>query len=317
MLTQQDSYAAGLKNHSLMLNNDNYVPWSSHLLRYAKRKPNGKLLVNSILHGPYTDDELAKKEAKQMKADDRAIQTILMSLPEDIYAAVDNCDTAQEIWLCVEQMMKDYTAGYEYGSRQTYENGWRIANQNANQNGNGNVVAARAKGNGNGNNGNQIRCYNYKGVGHYAWNYTEIKEVNANYILMANLQQTSTSGTHADKDPIYNSDGSAKVHQYENYYNNEIFNMFTQEEQYTELLESTTEPHLDQHNNSNVTHADSSMEHSGGIVEEHPATVEEIRAFFESLYNNLVIKVKKVNTVNHKIKEANDELTTELSRYKG
>ncbi|GKF55605.1 retrovirus-related pol polyprotein from transposon TNT 1-94, partial [Tanacetum coccineum] len=47
-----------------------------------------------------------------------------------------------------------------------------IANQNANQNGNGNVVAARAEGNANGNNGNQIRCCNYRGLGHYARNCT-------------------------------------------------------------------------------------------------------------------------------------------------
>ncbi|GJW96099.1 hypothetical protein Tco_0177907 [Tanacetum coccineum] len=53
MLTQQDIYAAGAKNRPPMLNKDNYVPWSSRLLRYAKSKPNGKLLVNSILHGPY------------------------------------------------------------------------------------------------------------------------------------------------------------------------------------------------------------------------------------------------------------------------
>nr|GEV05349.1 retrotransposon protein, putative, Ty3-gypsy subclass [Tanacetum cinerariifolium] len=45
-------------------------------------------------------------------------------------------------------------------------------------NGNGNVIAARAKGNGNRNNGN----------------LDEIEEVNANCILMANLQQASTSG---------------------------------------------------------------------------------------------------------------------------
>ncbi|GJX54143.1 retrovirus-related pol polyprotein from transposon TNT 1-94 [Tanacetum coccineum] len=43
-----------------------------------------------------------------------------------------------------------------------------IANQNPNRN--GNVVAARAEGNANRNNGNQIRCYNFRGLGHLARN---------------------------------------------------------------------------------------------------------------------------------------------------
>ncbi|GJR47619.1 hypothetical protein Tco_1315722 [Tanacetum coccineum] len=38
----------------------------------------------------------------------------------------------------------------------------------------------------------------------------EIEEVNANCILMANLQQASTSGTQTDKAPVYDLDGSAK-----------------------------------------------------------------------------------------------------------
>ncbi|GJY38977.1 retrovirus-related pol polyprotein from transposon TNT 1-94 [Tanacetum coccineum] len=144
-----------------------------------------------------------------------------------------------------------------------------IANQNANQNRNGNVVAARAEGNGNGNNRNQIRCYNCKGFGHCARNDTvrprrrDIEEVNASCILMANMQQASTSNTHADKAPIYDSDGSDET------------------------------------------------------VDQNRATVEETHAYFESLYNNLVIEVKKVNTVNRKMHEANAELTTKLSRYKG
>ncbi|GKF43267.1 hypothetical protein Tco_0129819 [Tanacetum coccineum] len=54
-----------------------------------------------------------------------------------------------------------------------------MANQNANQNENDNVVVAQAKGNGNGNNGD----------------IDEIEKDNANCILMANLQQASTSGT--------------------------------------------------------------------------------------------------------------------------
>ncbi|GJW73216.1 hypothetical protein Tco_0132586 [Tanacetum coccineum] len=118
-----------------MLNKDNYVPWSSRLLRYAKSKPNGKLIYNSIINGPYvrrmipepgdpdrevpvaetfheqTDDELTDKEVKQLETDDQAIQTILMGLSEYIYAAVDSCETAQKIWLRVQQMMKDYDIG--------------------------------------------------------------------------------------------------------------------------------------------------------------------------------------------------------------
>ncbi|GKF00496.1 retrovirus-related pol polyprotein from transposon TNT 1-94, partial [Tanacetum coccineum] len=38
----------------------------------------------------------------------------------------------------------------------------------------------------------------------------EIEEVNANCILMANLQQASTSGTQTDKALVYDSDGSAE-----------------------------------------------------------------------------------------------------------
>ncbi|GKA65832.1 hypothetical protein Tco_0765539 [Tanacetum coccineum] len=46
-----------------------------------------------------TDKELTDKEVKKMKEDDKAIQTILMGLPKDIYATIDSCKTAQEIWL--------------------------------------------------------------------------------------------------------------------------------------------------------------------------------------------------------------------------
>ncbi|GJX11082.1 ribonuclease H-like domain-containing protein [Tanacetum coccineum] len=102
MSTQQDIYVTGSENRLPMLNKDNYVPWFSRLLRYAKSKPNGKLIYNSIMNGPYvkrmipelgdtdrevlvaetfheqTDDELTEKEVKQMEADDQAIMSILM-----------------------------------------------------------------------------------------------------------------------------------------------------------------------------------------------------------------------------------------------
>ncbi|GJU57644.1 hypothetical protein Tco_1235410, partial [Tanacetum coccineum] len=144
----------------------------------------------------------------------------------------------------------------------------------------------------------------------------EIEEVNANCILMANLKQASTSGTQTDKAPVYDSDGLTKVHHYDNCNNNDIFNMFTQDEQYTELLEPIPEPYQVQHNDSNVISEVSSVEQSGRTVDQHPATVEETRAYFESLYNNLAIEVEKVNTVNRKLRETNADLTTELARYK-
>ncbi|GKD18744.1 hypothetical protein Tco_1207902 [Tanacetum coccineum] len=166
-----------------------------------------------------------------------------------------------------------------------------IANPNANQNRNGNVVAARAevgpmrkdvaylqtllliakkK-----ETGIQLQDEEFDLMADVE-DIDEIEKVNANCILIANLQQASTS------------------------------------EQYTELLEPITDPHPVQQNNSNVISVESSVAHNGGTVEQHPATVKETHAYFESLYNNLAIEVEKVNTVNHKIKETNADLTTEL-----
>nr|GEX40896.1 hypothetical protein [Tanacetum cinerariifolium] len=59
----------------------------------------------------------------------------------------------------------------------------------------------------------------------------EIEEVDANCVLMANLQQASTSGTQTDKAPVYNSDGSAE---------------------YTELLKPIPEPHQVPQNDNNI-----------------------------------------------------------------
>nr|GEY57746.1 zinc finger, RING/FYVE/PHD-type [Tanacetum cinerariifolium] len=171
-----------------------------------------------------------KRELKQIEADDQAIQTILLGLPEDIYAVVDSCETAQEIWLRVQQMLKGSDIGIQEknaklfnewerqmqmvggnGGNQFRQYAWQnagnlngynavqnVGNQvaqnprvqndgNQNQIGNGNLVAVRAEGNAAGHNGNQIRSADLD----------EIEEVNANCILMANLQQASSSGLMA------------------------------------------------------------------------------------------------------------------------
>nr|GFA33071.1 hypothetical protein [Tanacetum cinerariifolium] len=496
----------GSESRPPMLNKENYVPWSSRLLQYAKSRPNGKLIHNSILNGPYV-----RRMIPEPGDANRDVNTILLGLPEDIYAAVDNYEIAQEIWLRVQQMMKGSDIGIQekkaklfnkwerftsnegesiesyyhrflklmndlkrnkdfrekiasnlkflnnlqpewsrhitivdelkaerlaktqdplalmansnnpYAFSATHQdqssinqnyleqpmpnpeditdsttamnmalalmakafklnystptnnnqriysnprnrqiaqpgmnmgqdrqiqmiggnggnqfrqyagnlNGYNavqnvrnqvaqnprvqnVGNQNRligvqgngnqNQIGNGNLVAVRAEENAAGHNGNQIRYLD------------EIEEVNAKCILMANLQQASSSGTQTDSAPVYDTDRSVEVH--ENYDDNELFNMFTQEEQYTELLEPIPEPQQVPQNDNNVISEVTDMEQGGEIVEQHSVKFEETCALYESLYQNLAVKVKKVNSVNRKLKETNADLTTELARYK-
>nr|GFB82042.1 hypothetical protein [Tanacetum cinerariifolium] len=147
-----------------------------------------------------------------------------------------------------------------------------------------------------------------------------------------------TSSRRTDSAPIYDSDGSADVHEYENCYNNEIFNMFTQEEQYTELLEPVPEPQQVPQNDNNVISEYTELlepvpepqqvpqndnnvisevtdvEQGRETIEQHSVNFEETRALYDSLYQNLAIEVEKVNSVNRNLKETNADLTTELAR---
>nr|GEY32610.1 hypothetical protein [Tanacetum cinerariifolium] len=211
--------------------------------------PNREVPVNETFHVP-TDDELTKKELKQIEADDQAIQTILLGLPKDVYAAVymrhqdqpsfnqnymqqpmpnleDITDPTTAINMALALMAKAFKLNYstptnnnqrissnprnrqiaQPGNLNGYidvqnvrnqviqnvvqnqriqnvgnQNGKIVVPRNANQNpnGNGNLVAARAEA-----------------------DLDEIEEVNANCILMDNLQQASTSSIQTDKAYAY------------------------------------------------------------------------------------------------------------------
>ncbi|GJV77994.1 retrovirus-related pol polyprotein from transposon TNT 1-94 [Tanacetum coccineum] len=149
--------------------------------------------------------------------------------------------------------------------------------------------------------------------------YDEIEKVTANYNLQDNLQQTSTSGTQTNKAPVYDSDGSTKVYHYDNCYNNDIFNVFTQEEHYTELLKPIPEPHQVQQNDINVIFAVSSMEQSGRIVEQHPANVEETHSVYQEQCLTKKINAlhlssaKTITTLNEEIANLNNMLSKEKS----
>nr|GFA83665.1 hypothetical protein [Tanacetum cinerariifolium] len=261
-----------------------------------------------------------------IEADDQAIQTILFGLREDIYAAVDSCETAQEIWLRVQQMMKGSDIGIqEKNAKFTSNEGESIEscyhrflklmndlkrnkhfpekianiinsttamnmalvlmaktfklnystptnnNQRISSNPKNRQIAQPGMNMGQdrqmqmigGNGRNQFRQYARQNAGNPAgydndmmmlsgirlfrmlfriqefrmvlakWkpdkvlqlqgkeydlmaaaaDLDEIEEVNANCILMANLQQASTSGTQTDSAPVYDTDGSAEVHE--------------------------------------------------------------------------------------------------------
>ncbi|GJT87782.1 hypothetical protein Tco_1069499 [Tanacetum coccineum] len=446
MSTQQDIYAAGSENRPPMLNKDNYVPWSSHLICYAKSDPDLEVPVAETFH-EQTDDDLTEKEVKQMEPDDQAIQIILMGLPEDIYAVVDSCETAQEIWftstdgeLIESYYHLDYTQLYDFLKYNHAEiNELRaeplarahdplvlMANSNNPYNytmfhqdqpspvtymqqpqPNNNfipqpsfntnymqqpmpnpeditdptttmimalVLIAKAfklnYSTPTNNNkrfssnplnrlfrmqfrirvirmletrmglllfqellirmrirmgmlliaqkeeaGIQLQAEEFYFMA-VAGDLDKIEKVTTNCILMANLQQASTSGTQIDKPHVYDSDRSAEVHHSENCYNNDIFNMFTQEEQYTKLLEPIPELHQVQQNDNNVISEDSNMEQSGGTVEQNLATVEETRALYDSLYNNLAIKVEKLSKEKSTVSSLQEEKKKLKSDFK-
>nr|GFC32315.1 Gag-Pol polyprotein [Tanacetum cinerariifolium] len=217
-----------------------------------------------------TDDELSEKELKQIEADDQAIHTILLGLLEDIYEAIDSCETAQEIWLRIQDplsLMANSNNPYAFSATHQDQSSF---NQNYLQQPMPNpeditdsttamnmALALIAKAlkliYSTPTNNNQRISSNprNRGIGHFTRDCTvrprrrdvaylqtklliaqkeeagiqlqaeeydlmaaaadldEIEEVNANYILMANLQQASSSGTQTDSAPVYDSDGSA------------------------------------------------------------------------------------------------------------
>nr|GEV84143.1 putative reverse transcriptase domain-containing protein [Tanacetum cinerariifolium] len=152
----------------------------------ALHKALGTRLDMSTAYHPETDGQ-----------SDRPIQTL-----EDIYAAVNSCETAQEIWLRVQQMMKGsdiriqekkaklfnqwerqmQMVGGNGGNQFRQHAGQNVrnlngligvpGNANQNLNGNCNFVAPHVKDNATRHNGNQIRCYNCRGVGYFARNCT-------------------------------------------------------------------------------------------------------------------------------------------------
>nr|GEZ17909.1 integrase, catalytic region, zinc finger, CCHC-type, peptidase aspartic, catalytic [Tanacetum cinerariifolium] len=115
--------------------------------------------------------------------------------------------------------------------------------------------------------------------------------------------------TDINKAPVYDIDGSTEVQLNDNCYDNDIFNMFTQEEQYTDLLEPIPEPQIVPQNDNHVTSVASSMVQSGGTVETSSAPNEETRAHQETVYQKSTISslMEEKKRLKHDLKTREDK----------
>nr|GFC96546.1 hypothetical protein [Tanacetum cinerariifolium] len=134
-------------------------------------------------------------------------------------------------------------------------NGYNEVQNVGNQIGNGNLVAVRAEGNAAGQNGNQIRCYNYRGFGHYARNCTaRPRKMDAAYL------QTQLLIAHKEDAGIQ-----------------------LQAEEY-DLMAAATDLDEIKENDNEVISEDTGVAQGGETVEQNSANFEETRALYESLY---------------------------------
>nr|GEW71259.1 hypothetical protein [Tanacetum cinerariifolium] len=321
MSTQQDIYVTGSESHPPMLNKENYVPWLSRLLWYAKSIPNGKLIHNSILNGPYvrkmipepgdanreitvtetfhlqTDDELSDKELKQIEVDDQTIQTILLGLPEYIYAALDKKkaklfnewerftsneeESIESYYHHFLKLIKDLKRNKHFPEKiasnlnQLYDflkynqkvvDELKVERIAKNQD----PLALMAN-----SNNPYVFLAPHKDQSSFNQNYLQqpmsnpeditypTSAMNMALALMAKafklkwLEAMVEISLGNIQGRMQGTDGSAEVH--ENCDDNEIFNMFTQEEQYTELLEPIPESHQVPQKDNDVLSEDTSV----------------------------------------------------------
>nr|GEW05877.1 hypothetical protein [Tanacetum cinerariifolium] len=140
-------------------------------------------------------------------------------------------------------------------------------------------VATLVVGNyGNGHNENQIMCYNCKGLGHLLRDFTnkptkrdlideEEKEqqINANYIHMENMQE-ATSDSKTDTHHVYDIDALCEVPNFDNHYDNYMFNMPPHEHQHLKIPESFQDTYVEQQNDNNIVTETPDMDFSGGDI---------------------------------------------------
>ncbi|GJT42652.1 hypothetical protein Tco_0951367 [Tanacetum coccineum] len=108
----------GADNRPPMLDKTNYSLWASRMLLYIKVKEHDKLLVDSVLNGPFqygtiveprnettpttvraqTYTDLTDEEKIRESVDIKVTNIVLQGLPQDIYNLVNHNEHAKHIW---------------------------------------------------------------------------------------------------------------------------------------------------------------------------------------------------------------------------
>nr|GEW06609.1 retrovirus-related Pol polyprotein from transposon TNT 1-94 [Tanacetum cinerariifolium] len=157
---------AGSENRPPMPNKENYVSWSSRLLRYAKSRPNGKLIYNSIINGSYFRRIIPKPEWSR--------HVTIVHQKKDLHTAdytqmydFLKYNQKEEDELRAERLAKTQDP-LALMAKSNNPFNFQVFHPDlplsTNQNRNGNIVVARAEGNANGNNGNQISKHRHQAL---------------------------------------------------------------------------------------------------------------------------------------------------------
>ncbi|GKB62789.1 hypothetical protein Tco_0918975 [Tanacetum coccineum] len=122
--TYQQSLAdAGSETRPPMLERGSYIPWASRFRRYINQKrENRKWLNKAHDEGPYqfemfipnnsivpklqTAKDLQGDALLHYDAEMELMNSILLSIPNDIYNSVDACTSAKDMWKRVERLMR-------------------------------------------------------------------------------------------------------------------------------------------------------------------------------------------------------------------
>ncbi|GJQ95050.1 hypothetical protein Tco_0006189 [Tanacetum coccineum] len=296
MATQQDIFAVGSECRPPMLSKDDYVQWSSRIIRYCRRKHNGKFLANSILEGPY-------QYTKVLEPDD-----------ENATPPVPKRYRLQKL-----------------RNRRTQNAGNQEVGNNAGQTGNqivrnpqGNIAAPVIENHGNGQNANQSRCYNCRDYARNCTNRSRDRDSTyyTEWLMLVQQEEAGIPLTAEHHDFLsYASDEEREKGELTgNYFfmsklqpsssNIDIALVYDT----NEISESRS---VEQQNNRNIHFETLDMNFSGGNVEQHDVNYEETNAYFESILHKFKVELDKCVLVNCNDKAKIERLTIELALSKG